>query len=169
MSINTDFTGSTEPNATIETVEENTSQIEVPILPNPAEDIVVIADNLGLDSASYTIVTDPTTDKVTLTTTNDNGETITIEIIETNGKSSIKVSPSTIADTTDTTYEITTAVNEATGSSYDSNDFTYKYAGETYVELNIEYANQSEAESACLLYTSPSPRDKRQDRMPSSA
>ena len=31
-------------------------------------------------------------------------------------------------------------------------------------ELMVEYAKQ-----ACLLYTSPSPRDKRQSRMPSSA
>ena len=35
-----------------------------------------------------------------------------------------------------------------------------------YVNGNFEIANEY---LACLLYTSPSPRDKRQSRMPSSA
>ena len=34
---------------------------------------------------------------------------------------------------------------------------------------NIRTAHVAEASGACLLYTSPSPRDKRQSRMPSSA
>ena len=38
-------------------------------------------------------------------------------------------------------------------------------------ELNFERERESEREriETCLLYTSPSPRDKRQSRMPSSA
>ena len=32
-----------------------------------------------------------------------------------------------------------------------------------------EFVNQIGGDSICLLYTSPSPRDKRQSRMPSSA
>ena len=35
--------------------------------------------------------------------------------------------------------------------------------------VNKEAINDMRAESTCLLYTSPSPRDKRQSRMPSSA
>ena len=33
----------------------------------------------------------------------------------------------------------------------------------------LEYAIRTNQDSGCLLYTSPSPRDKRQSRMPSSA
>ena len=36
-------------------------------------------------------------------------------------------------------------------------------------ELHKRIVGQNEAITACLLYTSPSPRDKRQTRMPSSA
>ena len=39
--------------------------------------------------------------------------------------------------------------------------------GETELTLNIQ--SQCITTKACLLYTSPSPRDKRQSRMPSSA
>ena len=35
------------------------------------------------------------------------------------------------------------------------------------MDMALEYV--SESPGACLLYTSPSPRDKRQSRMPSSA
>ena len=43
-----------------------------------------------------------------------------------------------------------------------------------YMEVNAvqalsEYLNLNEPIKTCLLYTSPSPRDKRQSRMPSSA
>ena len=42
--------------------------------------------------------------------------------------------------------------------------------GETLLDEEIEYDNQPLLQnSICLLYTSPSPRDKRQSRMPSSA
>ena len=36
-------------------------------------------------------------------------------------------------------------------------------------EISQGFAGPFEAHSSCLLYTSPSPRDKRQSRMPSSA
>ena len=44
----------------------------------------------------------------------------------------------------------------------------------TYPGIVVEYPNGYQIEDgvhriACLLYTSPSPRDKRQSRMPSSA
>ena len=39
-------------------------------------------------------------------------------------------------------------------------------AGETYLDVTTDLVTW---ESTCLLYTSPSPRDKRQSRMPSSA
>ena len=39
-----------------------------------------------------------------------------------------------------------------------------------FIERSIEMAAADSAEAIiCLLYTSPSPRDKRQSRMPSSA
>ena len=41
-----------------------------------------------------------------------------------------------------------------------------KYA---YPSFDFEKETTSSLESICLLYTSPSPRDKRQSRMPSSA
>ena len=42
--------------------------------------------------------------------------------------------------------------------------------GEEFVETLASLGNQDyENLSVCLLYTSPSPRDKRQSRMPSSA
>ena len=36
-------------------------------------------------------------------------------------------------------------------------------------EFDIRSINRGDYTSVCLLYTSPSPRDKRQSRMPSSA
>ena len=36
-------------------------------------------------------------------------------------------------------------------------------------EQDIAYLNEQATAYSCLLYTSPSPRDKRQSRMPSSA
>ena len=38
---------------------------------------------------------------------------------------------------------------------------------EPEVEVTVEFSGQKK--KTCLLYTSPSPRDKRQSRMPSSA
>ena len=37
------------------------------------------------------------------------------------------------------------------------------------LELVIQMVKKDQEETNCLLYTSPSPRDKRQSRMPSSA
>ena len=45
-----------------------------------------------------------------------------------------------------------------------------KRVGETdQADLKAEDPNESEFDIACLLYTSPSPRDQRGSRMPSSA
>ena len=38
-----------------------------------------------------------------------------------------------------------------------------------FFETNFMPCNEVATPTACLLYTSPSPRDKRQSRMPSSA
>ena len=55
---------------------------------------------------------------------------------------------------------------------------TIPYAVANYADLRdrgfyyvdkTDYIPRLEAYNACLLYTSPSPRDKRQSRMPSSA
>ena len=41
--------------------------------------------------------------------------------------------------------------------------------GDTSTTSSFTYRTQDGTAKACLLYTSPSPRDKRQSRMPSSA
>ena len=54
------------------------------------------------------------------------------------------------------------------GQSFNDIELVY----ETYGTLNADATNAiliCQALSGCLLYTSPSPRDKRQYRMPSSA
>ena len=38
-----------------------------------------------------------------------------------------------------------------------------------FVKVNVDQASELASKYNCLLYTSPSPRDKRQSRMPSSA
>ena len=58
-------------------------------------------------------------------------------------------------------------------------DNDYKYSRENYynliergqeaIEGILDIAREGQHPRACLLYTSPSPRDKRQSRMPSSA
>ena len=56
---------------------------------------------------------------------------------------------------------ITPNVNEASnGRTYFSTDVMEP------VNYNVEFSSEG---GNCLLYTSPSPRDKRQSRMPSSA
>ena len=47
----------------------------------------------------------------------------------------------------------------------------YPSMGLNHVSDNIGevYAQKKKKKKSCLLYTSPSPRDKRQSRMPSSA
>ena len=41
--------------------------------------------------------------------------------------------------------------------------------GAGVVGVAVRYANNAGAYNACLLYTSPSPRDRTRSRMPSSA
>ena len=38
-----------------------------------------------------------------------------------------------------------------------------------FADIDMDYASQTTKENACLLYTSPSPRDAHESRMPSSA
>ena len=48
--------------------------------------------------------------------------------------------------------------------------YRYYWASKSLSETDLEYKSSEDARSTfCLLYTSPSPRDKRQSRMPSSA
>ena len=46
---------------------------------------------------------------------------------------------------------------------------TEEYQDEMQVAKKSAFANKLDSVETCLLYTSPSPRDKRQSRMPSSA
>ena len=67
------------------------------------------------------------------------------------------------------------------GSVTSANIITDKYSGRSrgfgFVEMEddaaaeaaIEALNETEQSGSCLLYTSPSPRDQRGSRMPSSA
>ena len=137
----------TEPNATFVDVEEETTEVTVSLLPDPETDAKAIAGNLGLDSANLEVIKDSETGAVTVTTTNDDGDTITIQISEKNGSSVIKISPSTITDATDTTYDIITAVNEVTDETYDSNEFTVKTPGR-YLEVNVDMDSKEAADNA---------------------
>ena len=56
---------------------------------------------------------------------------------------------------------------EANNISAVNNDS--KKSNETQYVLKIETPVETDGVTYCLLYTSPSPRDKRQSRMPSSA
>ena len=49
------------------------------------------------------------------------------------------------------------------------NDFSGKASIVTYEFENIPYETLNEINKFCLLYTSPSPRDRTRSRMPSSA
>ena len=49
-------------------------------------------------------------------------------------------------------------------SKHSSMDMNIKAKGDTHIDLH-----HTTEDTGCLLYTSPSPRDKRQSRMPSSA
>ena len=58
------------------------------------------------------------------------------------------------------------------GVNWKSEDLIKRLADADEVWFEIKPGSQSDPDiqlSACLLYTSPSPRDKRQSRMPSSA
>ena len=70
-------------------------------------------------------------------------------------------------------------------SGFDVKDFTYRAQGSLRPELNLaafdrapldpavledlRYLRDMERSTICLLYTSPSPRDRQKSRMPSSA
>ena len=45
----------------------------------------------------------------------------------------------------------------------------HEYSKEDFLNLKIHGLKKGDILVGCLLYTSPSPRDKRQSRMPSSA
>ena len=47
--------------------------------------------------------------------------------------------------------------------------YTFELPGGGTIEAKQASAKEGLGTGACLLYTSPSPRDKRQSRMPSSA
>ena len=53
-------------------------------------------------------------------------------------------------------------------STCKTND-TVEFEGETYPVVKIEISSTSHPFYTCLLYTSPSPRDRQKSRMPSSA
>ena len=63
------------------------------------------------------------------------------------------------------------AILEASGSSLEHTVKVMIYMTDIdrFNELNEIYAGYLGSAKPCLLYTSPSPRDKRQSRMPSSA
>ena len=57
---------------------------------------------------------------------------------------------------------------KVTYSSYDDKDGNKKYITEI-IASNIQMLTKREDVRSCLLYTSPSPRDRTRSRMPSSA
>ena len=69
------------------------------------------------------------------------------------------------AKVTFTQEEVLSAAKDATGLT----DFGPRPFHEALQVLLDDYASDVGLSGVCLLYTSPSPRDKRQSRMPSSA
>ena len=57
-------------------------------------------------------------------------------------------------------------------STLEENELNYlleKFSKDNSVKSLDEFLNSAKAPKACLLYTSPSPRDRQKSRMPSSA
>ena len=59
--------------------------------------------------------------------------------------------------------------HQAVAGSLDIDEKLQKELLQTYKDRGPDYEPRTEHFKDCLLYTSPSPRDKRQSRMPSSA
>ena len=73
--------------------------------------------------------------------------------------------------TKDSAVTITYKVTTPQGKPLDAGHLSYLHGGYENIFPKVEAALDGQAVgfSTCLLYTSPSPRDKRQSRMPSSA
>ena len=71
----------------------------------------------------------------------------------------------------DTAYVLAQAINRAIGEKKGINRYGFYYVtmDESLSRTVIDFSGRPELVWNCLLYTSPSPRDKRQSRMPSSA
>ena len=149
-------------------------------------------------SGQNSVVADSTTDTltlvagtgITLTTDNSNDEiTITNSATGANAFGNVAVSGQTtvaadgtndtltltagtgITLTTDSTNDGITITNSATGANAFGN---IAVSGQSTVAADstndtVTFVAGSNMTITCLLYTSPSPRDKRQSRMPSSA
>ena len=85
------------------------------------------------------------------------------------------VSTQTLTDTTGVKFAVKmTNISDGTGENLvtkvDASNTTFMTEdGERKISKIFWSVNTQSGKSACLLYTSPSPRDKRQSRMPSSA
>ena len=58
---------------------------------------------------------------------------------------------------------------EIVGNGAEVKEDNYVYASYTVTDLEGNITTYTDKETACLLYTSPSPRDPKTSRMPSSA
>ena len=56
---------------------------------------------------------------------------------------------------------------QLSGYMWDTEDLPLQFVMSDYLEDSLP--QNADSTTGCLLYTSPSPRDKRQSRMPSSA
>ena len=65
-------------------------------------------------------------------------------------------------------YELTVNRPHASWSEQDANSWIHGIEA-TFTQLQNQHTKAFKNVKGCLLYTSPSPRDKRQSRMPSSA
>ena len=67
------------------------------------------------------------------------------------------------------TYGSIRLVFDDSTNSLEGHSALYRLGNTSAVDTPVEFSFINAFENACLLYTSPSPRDKRQSRMPSSA
>ena len=166
------------------TVDSNISLVTVEVL---EVDEVPIGVTDTYDAVEDTVLTVDAANGVLSNDTDGDGDTLTVSIVTPptegmvtlSGDGSFEYQASQNSSGTDTfTYQISDGVNLSTEVIVQINVSVVndgpvaqidEYAVSFDETLTVAAANGLLANDTCLLYTSPSPRDKRQSRMPSSA
>ena len=147
----------TAPPTTTTTIASTTTTTAEPTT-TTAESTTTTVEPTTTTAESTTTTVEPTTTTVEPTTTTTESTTTTVE------------PTTTTAESTTTTVEPTTTTVEPTTTTAESTTTTTVEPTTTTVEPTSTTVESTTASSStCLLYTSPSPRDQRGSRMPSSA